>query len=357
VMVSPTAHTRKHVAISANVSNLIVKLNNPSIEVRLGALKSLSQLGSAATSAVPAIINALNENRSIGFGTLSKRISPAITDAVLDALKSIGPGARNASPYLVTMLVDHNELLRRDKILEALNSTGLDDSATKTVIEVTREEGKLTNTRLLAIRLLGEIEPPASEAREILQDIMEDHNDKPSRTEAAKALSSIDERMKKLEAATGDTAGQIDELRQLRNALDEADDADQRIAAIKKVGALGEKGNPFVPRLIQILNKADCAAAVKLETMKTLGYIGTDASAALPALIANLMDEKDELDRGAICRAIAAVDPEGQRVLPLITPALDDPFKARIAIQLLDEIATGDSTNLAQKARDRWHIK
>lgn len=342
------------------VSQLIEDLSAPTVASRVAALKGLALWGPAAASAVPAIINALNDNRACGFGALSTRISPEVTNQVLNCLKAIGPSARSAAPYLVTMLTDRNELFRMGSVMDTLLSTGLDDSAASTIVHVAKSEGKLTQTRTQAIRLLGIIDPPSVEAKEVLLEIVQDRNDKPSRDEAIKSLAIISDRTVALEKlAPLKKPEDVLQLSELRAALAIApsNTLKSRIDAVKHASELGTKAASLVPYLIQILTSTSTKPELSLECCKALGGIGPEAVAALPALVSKLMSEHDELDRGAICRAITSVDPQGKRTIPLIMPALEDPFRARITLELLDEISTGQSTALALSARKRWHMK
>lgn len=353
--------TRSHKQARVPVSQLAQQLAASSVQVRLAALKGLAEWGGQASPAVPAIINLLNDNRASGFGSFSTVVSPQITDQILATLKSIGHPAKDAAPYLISMLTDRNELFRRDKVLETLLSTGLDDSGTKTIILMVGEEGKLTNTRLMAIKLLGMIDPPAGEARDTLKDIIGDRNDIPSRKQAMDALKMLEDREAEIEAASKNKKPQENEaaaqIKELRHRLNDAADKEAKIEVLQKIGNLGEKAAPMAPYLVPILTDPATEHNVRLQTAKTLGFIGQSASAALPGLISTLMEEKNELDRGEICRSITSVDPDGTRSIPLIMPALEDPFRARVAIELLDEIGTGESTTLSQHVRNRWRIK
>jgi hypothetical protein len=354
----PKKHTIQSPAgKQAQVAQLIEQLAVAKVEVRLAALKGLAQLGADAGPAVPAIITVLNDNRDCQFGTLSSRISPVITDQVLNTLKAIGPAGKIAAPYLVTMLTDRNELFRLEQILDTLAYTGLDDSAAKTIIYVTRSEGKLTKTRKLAIHLLGIIDPPSGAARDVLNEIIQDRNDKPSREDAMSALKILLDNMAKRDAAVanGEKPEITEQMSELAAALD-SDDIHMRLDAAHKVGELGPKAAILVPHMITIITDQSTDKRLGLETMKSIGSVGPEAGAALPALISKLMSEHDELDRGSICRAITAIDPSGKRTMQLIAPALEDPFRARIALELLEEIGTGESTNLAHKVKLRWHM-
>src|SRR5262249_10947020 len=138
---------------------------------------------------------------------------------------------------------------------------------------------------------------------------------------------------------------------------DSASDMEQRLTALRKIGELGSDAAILVPSLVQIVADPSSNQALALESVKALGNIGPKAIASLPALVSKLMSGRDEFDRGTICRSITSVDPLGKRTIPLIMPALEDPFRARVAIELLDEIGTGESTNLAVRTRARWHMK
>ena len=346
-------HTRspEHLR-TAQLSHLTKSLSEQSVDVRISSLNALAILGPKAAPAVPAIINALNENRNFAMsGSVAGRVSPRVTDAVIDTLTRIGPGARDAAPYLLPLLTDRNELFRREQVLNALSSIGLDNSATKTIMRMVEEEGKLTQTRVAAIHLLGKINPPATEAVSLLQSLAKDESDKNSRKEALMALNSISQRAGKDSLEPTGQAQKSD----LDQVLEPSVEQEQRAEALRHISELGPKASYMVPKLIQLLNDKD--SQIKQLAAEALASVGPGASAALPALIMQLALHRTDEDRQLYCRAISAIDADGHQTIPLLQSTLNDPFKARGGIQVLEELGTEQSLNLAQQMKTRWRLK
>jgi HEAT repeat protein len=338
------------------VAKLIQDLQlEASVPARVAALKSLAAAGPAAAKAVPAIIDTLNENRAgaaTGIG-IGKPISPAITDAALIALAKIGHAAHDAAPYLTPLLKDKNELLRRPAVLDTLNAIGPSSESGAILMQMVGEEGKLTRTRAVAIEVLGKVDPPVVEACDMLREISDDRTDLQCKDAATKALQSIVSRAQA--AARASSSPEDKTLAVLRSQLDEKYPNESRVQTLEQIAELGPKAGPIVPTLMTLVNDRD--DAVRHADLSALASVGTPALVAIPSLITKFLGEANENERGYFCRAISKIDPSGRRTVPLLQEALDDPFRARLAIQLLNELGTDDTTSLAQKARQRWRIK
>lgn len=335
---------------------LVKVLQTNDVAQKVTALNQLAALGPAAAPAVSDIIDVLAENRtgSVGGAGFAKKVSPSITTAAINALAKIGKTASPATPYLVPILVDRNELFRRGQVLDALDAIGVDGSSTAIIMRMVAEEGKFTHTRHVAIRLLGKIQPPATDAVEMLQTLAKDESDKQARIESIAALATITRRAKLAEQKSR-AAGETDDDAAMRAALDPNAEQADRLSALNKINNLGPKAAGMVPRLIQLLKDKD--PEVAKETLDALRAIGPAASAAVPALVMQMLAETNAEKQADVSRTIANVDPTGQRSIPLLQSALEDPFKARAAIRLLDEIASEKSTTLSTKAKRRWCIK
>jgi hypothetical protein len=341
----------------ASVKLLVGQLHQPSLETRLSALKTIAAMGPAAAAAVPAIVDVLNENRAgtasvVGLG---KPISPAITDAVLAALTKIGRPAHEAAPYVTPLLRDRNELFRRTQVLETLDAIGPASDSAQTLMRIIGEEGKATYSRALAIAVLGKIEPPPVEASEMLREISEDKTDPRCSAEAKKSLNSILERADVRRANPAPTEAEETELTRLRLLTDAAQSEQVRVEALDKIAELGPKAASLVPAIMPIT--ADKNSRVRHAALGALAAAGEAASVAVPSLTARFLSQNSPEERGYYRRAISKIDPTGKRILPLLQDALEDPFKARFAIEMLNELGTDETTSIAQRARQRWRIK
>ena len=235
-----------------------------------------------------------------------------------------------------------------------MSSIGLDDSATKTVMRMVEEEGKLTQTRVAAIRLLGKINPPAIGAVSLLQTLAKDESDKNSRREALIALTSISRRAGQSDFSSSEPGADTPKS-DLDQLLEPSVGQEQRQEALRHIATLGPTASYMVPKLIQLLNDKD--TQISQLSAEALASIGKDASAALPALIMQIALQRTEEDRQTYCRAISAIDADGHKTIPLLQSTLSDPFKARGGIQVLEEIGTEHSLSLAQQVRTRWRLK
>lgn len=330
---------------------LVLALKDDSVAVRLAAIAALGNLGQKAEEAVPALASALHERSPIDFASLPPGKTGASCDvsgAVLDALEKIGPKARKALPYVIVYLTERNELYRRDKVLKVLGAIGPDESAAPIIMRVVEEEGRFTQTRRQAIRLLGKVRPAPREAIQLLSAIIKDDPDAVARRDAATVLEYINR--------TGTQNADSDpEVATLGKHLLPDQDMDTRLKALYSIQDLGIKAKSVVPSLIPLLR--DEQFKIKLETIDALAAIGPDAAAAIPALVSDSLTEPAEDKRLRSFRAIARIDPDGSHTIPLLGSALEDPFRARNAVVLLETIATEETNTLAQSAKKAWKLK
>lgn len=337
----------------AQLGKLCEKLKSPRAQDRVEALKQLGSLRSCGRGAVAAILACLSANGSLGGSAeLSANPAPAVTDAAIAALSAIGPSARQASPQLVSMLADRNQLFRRTQILNALDRIGVDNTAAPTIMEVVSQEGKHTEARLAAIKLLGKADPPATTAIDLLQEIAEDKSDVADRQAALQACRSIIERSRLDGGQAQETQHQLSDL---KAAIAPTQPTATRLDALSKIAKLGERAAPLCQALLPMLNDAD--KDIQSGTVNAFCSIGPQAAGALSALIGRLLNTQDESMRNDLSRAIIVLDPSEKLIISFIGPALNDPFKARAALCLLDQLSTPESAELAEQTRRRWCIK
>lgn len=338
-------------ALKSAVPALVEALKDSSQKVRLSAIAALGQLGPRAEAAVPALSLALCERQPTGIkntGLSGESRFLDVSGAVLDALEKIGPAASKALPYVIPYLSERNELWRRDKVLRVLAAIGPDESTAPLIMRVIEEEGRFTQTRRQAIRLLARVHPAPSIAIPLLSSIVKDDPDAIARDDAAKVLEIIN----KDSSASGSDNPEIVALS--NNVLPDKD-MDTRLAALRSIQELGPSAKNAVAALIPLLH--DCQPAIKLETIDALAAIGPDARCAIPALVADNLCEPSEDKRLRAFRAIARIDPDGTHTCPLLSRALEDPFRARNAVTLLEMIGTEETTARAESAKKIWRLK
>ena len=100
--------------------------------------------------------------------------------------------------------------------------------------------------------------------------------------------------------------------------------------------------HPYLEALTIALTDAD--SRVRGLSAQAVGYIGSDASSAVPALIALLVN-RDEGSRNSACLGLAGIGPNSRAALPALRQALSDPspdvrFFAARAIDKIQEPAS-----------------
>lgn len=335
------------------MQQLCQELTSTAPSERIRALKQLGGMGPAAAPAVPAILACLNANggfaASIAWTT---HPSPTVADAAIEALGKVGNAARDASPQLVAMLSDRNQLFRRSIILNTLEKVGVDNAATPTLMDVVRQEGKFTESRLCAIRLLGEAQPPSLDALDLLKEIAADKTDATARQAALQATRSILEKSHN----TSEQAQQWEnQLAGLKLAIAPGQPPPARLEALEKIAKLGPQAAPLWQQLLPLLDEPE--TAVQAGAVNAFCSIGPRASGALSGLVSRFFAAKDEFARDQLTRAIVVIDPSGKLSISFIEPALNDPFRARIALGLLDQMGSNECHALADNARQRWCLK
>ncbi|NEQ20796.1 MAG: HEAT repeat domain-containing protein, partial [Microcoleus sp. SIO2G3] len=196
------------------------------------------------------------------------------------ALGEIGAEASSAVPALTMALQDEDEYIRRIAAY-ALGKIGLEAaSAVPDLIAALQDTDR--NLRLVAAYALGKIGPEASSAVPNLITALQDTNAE-VRLNAATALGRI--------GAESKTA-----VPALIVALQDTDKY-VRQGAADALGRFGTRAKTAVPALITALQ--DKNNYVRLNAAAALGRIGLEAKSAIPALIAALQDEKEEVRRNA----------------------------------------------------------
>jgi HEAT repeat protein len=205
---------------AADVTELVKQLKGNDPDARRAAARSLSELGSDAREAVPALISALKDKdlfvRRFAAQALAevgpdaaKQAVPALKAALTDKKTEVVEAAAGAlgkmGPEGVSTLVDlakekGREMLLRKKAIEALGKAGEDGkSAVPYLVELTKEspaaKGKMDvgEIRMAAIAALGDLGPVAKEAVPALES----------------ALGAADKKQRELKMALNDALKKI----------------------------------------------------------------------------------------------------------------------------------------------------
>jgi HEAT repeat protein len=246
------------------VPALVEVLKGPNKEMRVCAAWVLCEIGPAARTAIPSLIEAI-ERLDQDWGAKTFKFY------VVRALGRIGPDARAAVPIL-------NRLL--DQALKpspAEDTRDAFDVATALAEIGAPPTGKLLDAFVrtgdsFAARQLACLGPKAREAVPSLRALLTDKRLE-VRANAAVALAYIEP-------------------------------------------SLGES----IPVLIEGLNHLDDNTLDVLEVPQALAQLGPKAKAAIPTLIGLVKKERDDSD---VLNALVQIDPEGKECVPALISALD----------------------------------
>ncbi|MDX9708496.1 MAG: HEAT repeat domain-containing protein [Trichloromonas sp.] len=248
------------------VPTLVKVLQDPDDQVRITAVRILSQIGPVTDEAVPALIRALRDSNYL------------ICESAAYALEEVGVSAIAAIPALIETLSSNSNKCRQISA-RVLGKMGLPSAeAVPALIEVLRDRDVDKDTydevRKEAVEALGKIGPEASEAITVMIDSL------PKRCPDERAIVTT---------------------------------------TLSKIGLAA------VPSLVEKLS--DVNEVVRECAAEALGKIGPAASMAIPALMKALGDEAGEVQRSSAC-AIGKIDRAGNNALPLLFKALIDSEKA-----------------------------
>jgi hypothetical protein len=96
---------------------------------------------------------------------------------------------------------------------------------------------------------------------------------------------------------------------------------------------------------------------VQIASLKTLATYGSIATGALPMLIKTYVSTTVKpAQRKVAFDTIKKLDPTGARIIPLVKENLNDPFKSRASIELLEFIGGSTCDKLVQENKDKWHM-
>ncbi len=226
-----------------------IKMLESDDDERLGAARSLGDMGASAKGAVPGLIKSLADRDSI------------VRLAAAHSLGQIGPDAGSAIPAMVTAFKRGSGF---DKGIIGPAIGGIGPTAVPALIELSKDRNEYTRWEAVrAIRIIG-AGAGAAEAR--LNELL---SDKASiRVEAAFALWKIRPRPSVIDVYA--------------RALEDPDEFARSNAAYY-LADLGPDAAPALPGLIRAL--ADGSGSVRGRAASTLGKIGPRAKIAVPALL------------------------------------------------------------------------
>jgi HEAT repeat protein len=267
------------------VPELIQFLKDDNLATRESAAKDLEALGPEAKVALPALIDALNDS------------SDYVRKYAVKAIGNIGPEAKEAVPDLVNAFGDKSGPVVTNSA-EAVAKIG-PSAVPALTTALNNRNGKV---RWVAAYAIGKIGPQAKTAVPALIDALQD-NFSLVRQYSAGALGKIGPQAKTAVPALIDALKDENEIRW--NAEE----------------SLEEIGPSAVPALVEAL-KNDYYSDVRSTIVKVLGKFGMEASPAVPALTAALVDK----DRDVRYYAKKALGNAGPSAVPVLLEALENEY-------------------------------
>ncbi len=292
----------------------VIKHDDP--ECRMQAIVALGQIGEGAKSAVPAIVELLEQETF-----------ESVKYAAAFALGEIGdPDV--ATPELTKLLASEDlglKAISARSLLKISPDAEIKAKSLKVLLEALKSDDH--NIRQLMIRTLAELEAPAEGPRpEVIQAFAEAMQDaKPEVIgEVMSALAS------KGKAAVPGV------IRGLENES-------TRSYAIRVATLLGPDAEEAVPALLQAWKASQDDPTTQAEIHFALGAIGPAAAPAVPALIAAL-DSDENLVRNSACYALGRIGPAAQSAVPKLRQLLSatDEFQRLASVWALLKIMPQD---------------
>jgi len=205
----------------------------------------------------------------------------------MEALGRIGPPARQAEKKLREHL-EVDEFSRANHLFAAFaicGVTGGDEKALSILMEQAKSDDLKSSTPGIAIRLLGELGPIASEAWPVIaQHVRAEEGDAMGQLTDAERQRLESRRLAAIKSASQIGGEGADAL--LREALASDSPQDQKVAT-EAIAALGPAGKRWVPHLIEALNQEKNnidSLDVLIAIADALGEIGPEAKDAVSRL-------------------------------------------------------------------------
>lgn len=276
-------------AAEPDVNGLIQALSSADPQARSAAADALISLGPAGKAASPALLQAL------------EGADPVVRWHAARALGFVAPDPATAIPALARHITDPDATVRA----QSLYALGLLGEAAKPVVPAIAERiaDEDTQVRRAAIGALIRIRPGSAVTIPLLIKVLE-HTDPSMVTQALQTLAEVGE---PIVPAARET---------LKNER-------SRYWGCLLLADLGPKAKAAVPDLeMLIFDKQD---EVRLQALIALGEIGPDGSAAVPSIIKGLEDKVLGV-RYAAAFALGRIGAKDARPALTATMASGDPF-------------------------------
>lgn len=332
----------KSAAVSILPELIITLQGDISPKVRNQAAWAIGQCGAKAKEAIPTVLDAIKKNHPLEDfhgGRDLKSLDDTIHKTCVVTLGQIGYGSSPACKALAAILTDPASESLQDTAMKALTTLGT--GATSVVpILADQMSGAQPPRKIALIKLLKRIGPTAGDALPKLGECMKSE-DSAVRRAALDAILTISSDEKQKQELLLSAASDPDTS--LKEAASEALASSTAISPenLKTLMDNAEHGKPDV----------------QIASLKTLATYGSIATGALPMLIKTYVSTTVKpAQRKVAFDTIKKLDPTGARIIPLVKENLNDPFKSRASIELLEFIGGSTCDKLVQENKDKWHM-
>ena len=312
-------------------------------KARNQAVWAIGQFGAKGKEAIPAVLEALKKNHPLEDfhgGRDLTTLDDTIHKTCVATLGQIGYGSSLACNALTAILTDANKEPLHETAMKALYTLGTGATTVVPVLAEQMSSEQQLPRKIALIKLLKHIGVTAGDALPKLKDCMKS-SDPAVRRAALDAIliisSNEKEKQDLLLAEASDPDASVKEVASEALASSTAHSPENLKAAIDKA----EHGKP----------------EEKIANLKTLSTYGPIAAVALPMLITTYVSTTvAPALRKVAFDTIKNLDPTGSKVIPLVKKNLDDPFKSRASIELLEFIGGSTCDKLVQENKDKWHM-
>jgi HEAT repeat protein len=309
-----------------NLAGLLKALDHADAKVRARAAARLSKYGPRAKAAVPALIDALDDEENVrkeaigaliaigedGLGPMFRAFdqqSLEIQLEIVDVLYFMGQRAKPAVPGLVKLLAHKRPEVR----LRAIGALGqIRDEACIPALIKTLEMDPYYDVRRYAASELGSFRERAKPAVRFLVKAMRDSTD-------------LSDRLKRITLP--------EEKRPTISGLLAHNSLANRAAV-----SLIQIGKPAIPNVLKLLKDKDWV--MRYHAALILGGMEGNAAGAVPQLTASLSDRDPDV-RAEIAWALGKIGPNAKPALPLLNKRMRDKaplvqVRAAVAIRQID---------------------
>lgn len=324
---------------SALTGKLAQLLRDPDSPVRIAAAGALGAIGSRASAAVPALIQAAtSEHPSVTNAFERFGMTSDVQGAAVSALAEIGDSSQGALSVLSDAISKPG--MNTEQIFASFAKMGPRASSVVPLLVKLLQRKNYGQTEEV-IDALAAMRTSASAALPELNRIALDKSASSfHRKKALQAIDAIETSVPKKQQLARAVIGEF-ELREYATSM------------LSKYPS-GDGAN--LKLLVDGLN--DGNLEVRWRSIEALGNMGASAESAIPIMLKqNLGCSFMPDQRSRAWKAIRQIDPTGAKTIPLLQKSLKDAFEVRSAVELLEYINSPAARQLATETRAKWKLR